>query len=955
MIDPELAAKLRRRRDVVENEGDEWETLPEQSVADARATEWLVVDDPATAEGVTPEGRADGHVGGQAPSGRGGIAANGAYTGSPQELARRRAAFAASCATRWPQMLACDPASDAPTEDASLSEADLRTIRVDVQRTRAGDSDFQEPGMSERLEQLLSRFCRKEKVRYTQGLHEVAAVFAFLQSSGAAASGGGLDDSSALECFCTFVHRFVPYFFDDEAFVTLHISLLFFRQLLLYHHPDLHNELDEAGVSPFIYATPWFMTLFAARTPLYVLLRLWDQYITNGDEHFLPFLAVAMLAGEKSAILAAGKDDACTAVGRAGVKSLEQLSEVWSAAEELRCRTPRSFGIRLKRVFTAVKEKRGAQESDAPWTERVLARVEKEVRFMVLPGEVAAHCVRQQQQQASPQQQPKQGLRFLLLDLRSAEESREEPLPQAIHFQPSCLRRLMSASRKGDRPRLERLAAALSSAVSQSMTGLIAAGTPGSGAGSGAAGGGGEEEAKAASSPEKGGNERPTTTARAVCPAGSRRQWEDETLVSEVFQALQAAASQHWGEDWLSESARSHLVLLGGAADLADLSERHAQQGAHAVGGVAPLYEALTEHLSLARVSVALGGAAAVNRDAQKHGFELAPPTPKSESTGEGSGGLLGSAWSRLQASRQAASEALQSSDQATAKLGGLFQSSREAARSLAGTAAQNLKESATAIRQTAAERAAAVKQQAASGVNAIGNLMEKLDRDISGLYAEDGTPKVALDDASGRVPPPASGSWECKAWYAGQPEPLAAADAAEGGEGSPTSRPQLGGTHGTLRPSELRLTAEGQLMLLPRAVGEEAAADSGEEAHASAEPLRTFAVEALVKVGSSQAKPYVLGFYFPPPADPGSSGMASDEAEKARSSAEAEGVVEAPNRPVVLAHFASTEEARACARAVCAAVMRRRRKAKEANKESIKESTKESTKTSAVESGGAC
>lgn len=73
----------------------------------------------------------------------------------------------------------------------------------------------------------------------------------------------------------------------------------FFRQLLLYHLPHLHNQLEEAGVAPVVYATPWFITLFAYKNPLHVIMRLWHEYIRRGDPTFVPFLAVALMELEK--------------------------------------------------------------------------------------------------------------------------------------------------------------------------------------------------------------------------------------------------------------------------------------------------------------------------------------------------------------------------------------------------------------------------------------------------------------------------------------------------------------------------------------------------------------------------------------------------------------------------------------------------------------------------------
>ena len=77
--------------------------------------------------------------------------------------------------------------------------------------------------------------------------------------------------------------------FPSRGFVILHITLLFFRQLLLYHLPHLHNQLEEAGVAPVVYATPWFITLFAYKNPLHVTWFQWEVFVEERWEiHWRP-------------------------------------------------------------------------------------------------------------------------------------------------------------------------------------------------------------------------------------------------------------------------------------------------------------------------------------------------------------------------------------------------------------------------------------------------------------------------------------------------------------------------------------------------------------------------------------------------------------------------------------------------------------------------------------------
>ena len=95
---------------------------------------------------------------------------------------------------------------------------------------------------------------------------------------------------------------------------------------------------------------------------------------------------------------------------------------------------------------------------------------------------------------------------------------------------------------------------------------------------------------------------------------GSSAKSTDD-LGTEVFQALQVASSAAWGDTWLSESESNHLAILGGEEDWD-------QAQLCLPGAVAALFELLTE-LCVPRVSVVLGGAAVLHREAQKRGLEL--------------------------------------------------------------------------------------------------------------------------------------------------------------------------------------------------------------------------------------------------------------------------------------------------------------------------------------------
>eukprot|EP00929_Paragymnodinium_shiwhaense_P092800 TRINITY_DN52793_c0_g1_i1.p1 TRINITY_DN52793_c0_g1~~TRINITY_DN52793_c0_g1_i1.p1 ORF type:complete len:762 (-),score=179.69 TRINITY_DN52793_c0_g1_i1:28-2313(-) len=616
-----------------------------------------------------------------------------------------RFAFAADCAARWPALLGEAEVPGAEAADrAEMPDSDLHTIRVDIPRTRAAEPLFKTQAMQARLEFLLTAFCKSEGVRYMQGLHEVAAVFAYLQESAVA---GGWDDSKTLDCFIRFVRKFVPCFYDGAGFVILHVSLLFFRQLLLYHHPDLHNQLEDAGVSPLIYATPWFITFFAARTPLAVLLRLWDRSVIRDEPAFMPFLAVAMMAEEKASILAADEEDMNLAVDRAGMSDLQKLESIWASAEALHGQTPRSFIVRMNKVLKHMTETcRQPTVVQGSWTDKVLSRVEQERRLVVLPTEIAAHFARLQPA-AAASAAPAPGLpqlRLLVLDVRPKDEFRIEHAPHALHFHPSCLRRFVSTSGADNaNSRAERIAAALSAAAS-SIGGFVHSAASGSAA----------EEQSAQSE----ASSTPAVVSRSSSSALSTPAPAENKLLAEVFAALQSCAAEEWGEDWLSESAKSHLVLLGGEEDW-DNAEKYCK--ANGSGPMVLLFEALTEQLSLARVSVVLGGFAALHKEMLKRGLPMstqsAEERPESAFLESARSGLKAAETNIVESARsslKAASEALPAAEKVRGRLGGFFKSSAGAARALAGGAAKGIAETAAAARQQAKEGVSAVKEEVA-------------------------------------------------------------------------------------------------------------------------------------------------------------------------------------------------------------------------------------------------
>lgn len=74
----------------------------------------------------------------------------------------------------------------------------------------------------------------------------------------------------------------------------LHLHLYQFERLLEDFEPALYCHLHRRGVSPQLYATQWFLTLFAYRFPLQLVLRVYDLILSEGLTAILKFGIVLM-------------------------------------------------------------------------------------------------------------------------------------------------------------------------------------------------------------------------------------------------------------------------------------------------------------------------------------------------------------------------------------------------------------------------------------------------------------------------------------------------------------------------------------------------------------------------------------------------------------------------------------------------------------------------------------
>jgi len=447
-----------------------------------------------------------------------------------------------------------------------LNEPNQRVIRADCERTRADMEYFRRPDIRDKMEAMLTYWCQQQRSRYKQGLNEVIAPFLFLQAD--EAGGTPPSDDQVFACFSAFLRRYVP-FFDSQDFVPLQCAFVFFRRLLIYHRPDLHNLLVDRGVSPDMFCMPWFLTIFASKTPLKLTLQLWDRHLERSEPPFFVFLAAAVLASSEQAIFAADRSQLPEILTHLGMSSREELEHLWSAADSIYNRTPATFAARLRRNVLRMGVNKGGQkqrnegmaqdDQEAQQTQlaaeanggALLERLEQERCFFILPEEVVGHCYPPRSGEPRRPWHPSAACpwRLLVLDLRPLSDFESMRLPCALHFDPF-----------------------------------------GSSAAAGTAQASGQHGAWVAAG-------RKLMQWGRVLDAATAA---DPTI---VFEALKATL----GEDWVCDRG-AHICLLGVAEDAA---------------WIRSLYHVLTQQLTYRHVSVASGGFEAVLACAEKQGLEI--------------------------------------------------------------------------------------------------------------------------------------------------------------------------------------------------------------------------------------------------------------------------------------------------------------------------------------------
>lgn len=199
-----------------------------------------------------------------------------------------------------------DPETLAKAQAAALVEkkkkakedaASLLKLEKAIKRDLGARTSFSKFAASTGLQDGLFGVCKAyalfdEGVGYAQGMNFLAMPLLF--------------NMPEEEAFCLLVRLMNQYHLRDlfiQDMPGLHMHLYQFSRLLEDLEPALYCHLYRRQVTPHLYATQWFLTLFAYRFPLQLVLRIYDLILSEGLEAILKF-GIVLMQKNAAALLA---------------------------------------------------------------------------------------------------------------------------------------------------------------------------------------------------------------------------------------------------------------------------------------------------------------------------------------------------------------------------------------------------------------------------------------------------------------------------------------------------------------------------------------------------------------------------------------------------------------------------------------------------------------------------
>jgi len=157
----------------------------------------------------------------------------------------------------------------------------------------------------------------------------------------------------------------------------LQVSMYQLTRLLAETHPRLYKQLDRLEVDPSLYATPWFLTLFAAHFPLGFVARVFDLIFLEGAGAIIKVGVCLMVECEEQISACTSLEELMTVL-KVSLPSLEpsRLEDVIRQAASLNIsRQLHTYEVE----YQVLQEEQSSSRSQAERTKALLEEKDKEI------------------------------------------------------------------------------------------------------------------------------------------------------------------------------------------------------------------------------------------------------------------------------------------------------------------------------------------------------------------------------------------------------------------------------------------------------------------------------------------------------------------------------------------------------------------------------------------------
>ena len=149
----------------------------------------------------------------------------------------------------------------------------MLTIQKDLDRTYPGHEIFRAAEGQASLRNILRSYAFFDtEVGYCQGMGYIAGILRMY-----------MDEESAFWMLVSLMQNFNLRGMFLNGMEQTYRNFYIASSLLKYFEPSIWKKLDDCDVSPQIYATQWFMTIYS-NFPIETVLRIWDCFLFEGPK-----------------------------------------------------------------------------------------------------------------------------------------------------------------------------------------------------------------------------------------------------------------------------------------------------------------------------------------------------------------------------------------------------------------------------------------------------------------------------------------------------------------------------------------------------------------------------------------------------------------------------------------------------------------------------------------------